>query len=383
MKKHFAKAAFAVAMIFCLSVCVTAFADTANVQNKITFTDVDTQSEQGQAIYKLANAGIVSGNGDGTFTPNGSLTRAELCKMINLVFKYTENASEQFADVTADDWFAPYVLVAKKAGYITGYEDGTFRGNNNITREEFCAILTRVNPLYDLGLSANITDEVSDWAKGYVNLVVTGGLMSVEDGGKFRATENMKRSEIAVVLAKFVQAQQPSQGGSVIGGGSSSGGSSSGGSSSGGSSSGGSSSGGSSSGGSSSGGSSSGGSSSGNKDNTGDNDDKDRETIDKENEKVVNGMKTVYDQLNTQKKTFRGTPLKIVNIILETVNSTIADADSGKLITNDYVKKTYQDKVDEAKALYDSMPEGDQNSFKSELAKIDPDAVEYLYTYFF
>ena len=331
------------------------------------------------------------------------ISQRELCKMINLVFKYTENASEQFADVTADDWFAPYVLVAKKAGYITGYEDGTFRGNNNITREEFCAILTRVNPLYDLGLSANITDEVSDWAKGYVNLVVTGGLMSVEDGGKFRATENMKRGEIAVVLAKFVQAQQPSQGGSVIGGGSSSGGSSSGGSSSGGSSSGGSSSGGSSSGGSSSGGSSSGGSSSGgsssggsssggsssggsssgDKDNTGDNDDKDRETIDKENEKVVNGMKTVYDQLNTQKKTFRGTPLKIVNIILETVNSTIADADSGKLITNDYIKKTYQDKVDEAKALYDSMPDGDQNSFKSELAKIDPDAVEYLYTYFF
>ena len=170
--------------------------------------------------------------------------------------------------------------------------------------------------------------------------------MNVEDGGKFRATENMKRGEIAVVLAKFVQAQQPSQGGSVIGG-SSSGGSSSGGSSSGGSSTGGSSTGGSSSGGSSSGGSSSGGSSSGDKDNTGDNDDKDRETIDKENEKVVAGMKTVYDQLNTQKKTFRGTPLKIVNIILETVNSTISDADNGKLITNDYVKKTYQDKVDE------------------------------------
>ena len=35
------------------------------------------------------------------------------------------------------------------------------------------------------------------------------------------------------------------------------------------------------------------------------------------------------------------------------------------------------------KALYDSMPEGDQSSFKSELAKIDPDAVEYLYAYFF
>ena len=82
-------------------------------------------------------------------------------------------------------------------------------------------------------------------------------------------------------------------------------------------------------------------------------------------------------------KNLEGNKRKIVNIILETVNSTIADADSGKLITNDYVKKTYQDKVDEAKALYDSMPEGDQNSFKSELAKIDPDAVEYLYTYFF
>ena len=154
----------------------------------ITFSDVDAATADGAAIYKLAKAGIVSGNGDGTFAPASGLTRAELCKMINLVFGYTEADTVQFNDVTADDWFASYVLVAKKAGYITGYEDGSFRGNNNITREEFCAILCRVASVLDLGMGANISDEVSDWALPYVTKVVTNSLMKLEDGNKFRAT---------------------------------------------------------------------------------------------------------------------------------------------------------------------------------------------------
>ena len=91
--------------------------------NTVKFSDVDANTLEGQAIYKLANAGIVNGNGDGTFAPNSGLTRAELCKMINLVFGYREADTVQFNDVKPEDWFAPYVLIAKKAGYINGYEE--------------------------------------------------------------------------------------------------------------------------------------------------------------------------------------------------------------------------------------------------------------------
>ena len=68
------------------------------------FNDVDANSETGKAIYKLVEAGIVHGNGDGTFTPNNKVTRAELCKMINNVWKLTKPAATGSTDVTYPSW---------------------------------------------------------------------------------------------------------------------------------------------------------------------------------------------------------------------------------------------------------------------------------------
>ena len=62
----------------------------------LTFTDVDASTDEGEAIYKLVKAGVVNGNGDGTFTPKNGITRAELCKMINLTYKYTEKDALNF-----------------------------------------------------------------------------------------------------------------------------------------------------------------------------------------------------------------------------------------------------------------------------------------------
>ncbi len=179
--------------------------DNTSAAQEIKFSDVDENTSSGKAIYKLAKAGIVSGHGDGTFKPNDNLTRAELCKMVNLVFGYKESAEDNFPDVDKEkDWFYPYVAVAKKAGYIAGNEDGTFRGNNNLTREETCVIITRVTKLYDLPYVREIKDEVSDWALPYVKKVLANRIMSLETGDVFRATSNITRAELAVVLSRFV-----------------------------------------------------------------------------------------------------------------------------------------------------------------------------------
>lgn len=168
------------------------------------FKDVDANSVSGQSIYKLVNAGVLNGYTDGTFRPNNPITRAELCKIVNLVFNYTEAATDNFTDVSANDWFYSYVAIAKKAGYITGHGDGTFKGNDYLTREQACAIITRVTELFDLTMSETITDTVSEWAVPYVNKVVSNRLMPLEAGGKFRATENITRGELTSVMALFV-----------------------------------------------------------------------------------------------------------------------------------------------------------------------------------
>lgn len=171
---------------------------------EMTFTDVDKSTSVGQSIYKLANAGIVNGYTDNTFRPNGELTRAELCKMVNLVFDYKESTNNIFVDVLPNSWYYVQVLTAIKYGYIKGYDDGTFKGDNHLTREQFCVILDRiVNKKADS--EAEISDAVSEWAKDSVKNIVALGYMSAEDGNKFRATQNITRGELAEALAKFVK----------------------------------------------------------------------------------------------------------------------------------------------------------------------------------
>ena len=197
---------FMIAVMIVLSSVAVFAADTVITTAKpaISFSDVNAETDTGKAIYKLVNAGILNGYLDGTFKPGNTLTRAELCKIINLVFGYTEPATENFKDVKKEDWFYDYVAVAKKAGYINGFEDGTFRGNEKLTREQSCAIIARVGKLFDLPMTEKITDKVSDWAVPYVNKVVANKLMSLEAGGKFRATENITRGELTMVASSFV-----------------------------------------------------------------------------------------------------------------------------------------------------------------------------------
>lgn len=168
------------------------------------FTDVDKSTSVGQSIYKLSDAGIVNGYTDNTFRPNGELTRAELCKMVNLVFDYKESTNNIFVDVLPNSWYYVQVLTAIKYGYIKGYDDGTFKGDNHLTREQFCVILDRIVDK-KADSEAEISDDISEWAKDSVKNIVALGYMSAEDGNKFRATQNITRGELAEVLAKFVK----------------------------------------------------------------------------------------------------------------------------------------------------------------------------------
>ena len=175
------------------------------------FTDVDANTIEGQAIYKLSQAGVVNGNGDGTFAPYRYVTRAELCKMVNTIWNFKEVATDTFTDVTSDKWYYYHVLVGKKAGYINGFEDGTFRGDTYVTREQACAIIHRVAGLYPLG-NVNITDAVSPWAVSYVNDVIVNKIMDLELGNTFRATQFMTRAELSIPLAKFAKIPETPQG---------------------------------------------------------------------------------------------------------------------------------------------------------------------------
>ena len=109
----------------------------------VELKDVDYNTELGKAIQKMVDAGIINGYPDGTFRENDPIRRSEFIKILNLTLNYTEEAKEiSFKDVNSKDWFYDQLLIAVGNKYIDGYDDGTFKPNNNITREQFCKIIS-------------------------------------------------------------------------------------------------------------------------------------------------------------------------------------------------------------------------------------------------
>ena len=106
------------------------------------YTDVARTDWYNNAISTLSNAGIVTGYDDGTFRPNQPITRGEMAKII-AGFANLNKGSKTFSDL-AGHWSKTYVELAAGNGWIAGYPDGTFRPDQKITRAETVTMINRV-----------------------------------------------------------------------------------------------------------------------------------------------------------------------------------------------------------------------------------------------
>ncbi|MCD7854473.1 MAG: S-layer homology domain-containing protein [Clostridiales bacterium] len=172
------------------------------------FPDVDPETKQGAAIEKMYEAGCVAGYEDGTFRPDGSITRAELVRIMNLTLQFEqadETAVSVYSDVVEGAWYYNDLLIAQEQGYVAGFPDGTFRPGENITRQQFCTI---VSQLFGFEPSEEYTEVVSDeitgWASDYVYAVLASGVMELEENNTFRATQNITRGEVCLAAAQFL-----------------------------------------------------------------------------------------------------------------------------------------------------------------------------------
>jgi hypothetical protein len=109
-----------------------------------TFNDVPTGNWYAQAINYLASRDIVFGYEDGTFRPNNPITRAELTAVMSRFFDLDENGIADFSDVDSTHWAVLYINNAHNRGWILGFPDGTFRPNNSTTRAEAVTLINRV-----------------------------------------------------------------------------------------------------------------------------------------------------------------------------------------------------------------------------------------------
>ncbi len=181
----------------------------AKTQAGTAIKDVPQSHWAYTAVNTFAQNGIVSGRGDGTFDPNGLVTRSEFLKILISVFRL-ELSYElvNFTDTVETQWYYPYVSSAFANGITSGYPDGTFGINKPVTREEMAVFTKRAlevkgkkvdsSPSSDGGFAD--ADKVSDFAREAVELMRKSGFLSGNDKGMFNPKNNATRAETAMML---------------------------------------------------------------------------------------------------------------------------------------------------------------------------------------
>jgi len=170
------------------------------------FSDIESHWAK-DSIIEMAARGYVKGS-DGLFRPNDNISRAEFVSLlIRVLGMGNEDAIPKFNDVKATDWFAKDVAIAAEKGYVKGYEDGTFKPNSPISRQEIGTIIGSL--LEDDVTNAHeilsiFSDEVPEWAKVPVAKTVKAEIIKGLPGNIFGGAQNTTRAEAAVMLLRYL-----------------------------------------------------------------------------------------------------------------------------------------------------------------------------------
>ncbi|BAU28999.1 S-layer family protein [Aneurinibacillus soli] len=181
------------------------------VQAATSFSDINNSYAK-DAIQKLANEGILNGIGEGKFSPTGTITRQDfaivLAKALNLDTTQAP-ATFTFSDIPSDHYAFKYVEAAVKAGLIKGNGDGTFGNGQSLSRQDMAVIFVRALGVDAKGKAADLkfsdASSISDYAKDAVGAAVELGLISGNTEGTFNPTGNAERQAVAQVASKFLK----------------------------------------------------------------------------------------------------------------------------------------------------------------------------------
>jgi len=156
--------------------------------------------------------GWIAGYEDGSFRPNNPVTRAEFVALVNRSFGFGSAGHVLFGDVGASHWAYADIAAAVRAGYITGYEDGTFRPDRTISRQEAAVIVERLIHISAAGVEeAGFADrdDIAGWALKAVNFVYSLGIMDgYPEDHTFRPGQSLTRAEAVVILDRLYDARR-------------------------------------------------------------------------------------------------------------------------------------------------------------------------------
>ncbi|NLK65501.1 MAG: hypothetical protein GX289_10460 [Tissierellia bacterium] len=159
-------------------------------------------------IQKWLDMGYITGYPDGTFRPEEFITRAEFVKIVNNAFGFEETAKIAFIDVKVDNWYYEEVQKAYKRGEIIGVSEREFAPDDYITREQAAIIMSRLLKLEANEKGADLfydSSKISSWAREYVGAVTEYNLIKGYEDNTFRPQNNINRAEAVVLLDRVLK----------------------------------------------------------------------------------------------------------------------------------------------------------------------------------
>lgn len=160
-------------------------------------------------ISKWQNEGRVGGYQDGTFLPDRAITRAEFIRLLNntATTTFTSDTQMHFSDVKQQDWYYNDIAKAVSGNVTKGFEDGTFRPNETITRAQAAVLICNAKGLTPNEYGADRFTDVSqipNWARGAVGAAVSAGYLSGYPDGTFYPNKGMTRAEAVSTLDRVL-----------------------------------------------------------------------------------------------------------------------------------------------------------------------------------
>lgn len=171
------------------------------------FPDVIQNKE---AIEYLKGKGIIDGYPDGTFKPNNTVNRAELLKILiesrDPSFDRQGNDTNCFSDISSGQWFTSYVCYAKEKGWVNGYQDGTFRASQAVSKAEAVKIVLNA---YGFSIPEKATQfyfsdvNLGDWFAPFIQIAKEQGLLE-DMGTTYSPNSGMSRAGTAEIIYRIL-----------------------------------------------------------------------------------------------------------------------------------------------------------------------------------
>lgn len=171
------------------------------------FGDISGFEWAQESIYALADSGVISKPEDGLFRPDDRVTREEFIKILVAADGIRLDATESgFADSTADAWYDKYLSAAKREGIAAGRDDGTFGVGLPITRQDAAVFIYRLTAAAPINGDVFADDgDIADYAKQAVYTMRALGITAGFPDGTFLPNSGLTRAEAAVMTARLMK----------------------------------------------------------------------------------------------------------------------------------------------------------------------------------